>query len=300
MRPFLKFVVLVVISVFSTGVSVLRLDSAPLSNTAARPWWDTYDEALRAVDREDWNSALKSLQEVIAANPKSNAHARTYGMRFIEYYPYYYLGLAYYKRGEMEKALEYLNREKRMGAAHDQPLVVRQIDFYVQAATYLIEARQVAVAPAQPSKPIVVAPAPTPAPSPVPVDVPAQKTVPPPAPVHANPPEVIITSPRAGMEVREATVHVHGDVYDDAGITELAMEVNGQTGPLEIHESGGGMTVTARRVPGSNQVASMGQILNFATDLALAIGENTIVVRARNIHGQEITERRTIRRVKSK
>jgi hypothetical protein len=334
MRPIIVPLLAVVLTA-APALAILPASATPPSThrtPASKPWWEEYDDAMRAVDRANWTAALQHLEEAVRRNSKSSARARTYGMRFIEYFPYYYLGLAHYKLAtgrataatdinpHLAKALEYFSREKNSGAYRAEPSVARQLDFYLVAVTRVIEEYNPPVVasvvileekrPASPEPvPVGLPPSnqtapskespPTPAPEPAP-PLPAPTTAAPtPAPdIAAEPPDVMITRPRQAAELREETILVHGDVMDKYGITEITLEVNGRVGPLRIQRPGG-MQITARRVPGSDQVASLGQILDFSTDVGLELGETTIVVRATNIKGKVVTATRTVRRVKS-
>lgn len=64
-----------------------------------------YDTAILQVERENYEKAIPLLEEVISEVPASLPRIRLYGMRFAPYTPHYYLGLAHYRLGNCEDAL---------------------------------------------------------------------------------------------------------------------------------------------------------------------------------------------------
>lgn len=81
----------------------------------AEPWYDAYHKGQEALEAEDWNEAVRHLNEALKENPKSSAHARTYGLRYIEYFPFLQLGVAYYHLGQPDAALQAFETEERQG-----------------------------------------------------------------------------------------------------------------------------------------------------------------------------------------
>jgi len=78
-------------------------------------WYEHYDRALRAIERSQWQEAIGALEQAIEEKDESSARARTYGMRFIAYMPYFYAGVAYYNLGDLENARRYLEMEREQG-----------------------------------------------------------------------------------------------------------------------------------------------------------------------------------------
>lgn len=101
---------------FPPLVLILATAATPL-HTADEPWYYYYDQALRLIERSDWQGAVENLEMALAEKDESSANARTYGMRFITYLPYYQLGVAYYAMGDMEQALRHFERERELGEA---------------------------------------------------------------------------------------------------------------------------------------------------------------------------------------
>ena len=54
--------------------------------------------------RSDWERALESFINALDDRDKPQKFSRIYGMWFIDYYPYYYIGLAHYNLGNWKCA----------------------------------------------------------------------------------------------------------------------------------------------------------------------------------------------------
>ncbi|MBI4545585.1 MAG: caspase family protein [Gemmatimonadetes bacterium] len=98
-------------------------------------WYVYYDRGLRAIERSDWDGAIAALDQALKKNKSSSLKARTYGMRFIRYFPQFYLGVAYYNRGETDKALDHLKREAAAGEVQKSDAHGRQLEVLLAAAS---------------------------------------------------------------------------------------------------------------------------------------------------------------------
>lgn len=74
------------------------------SNIFADKWYNYYEKALKSVEDQNWSEAIGYLQEALNEKPEPDLEAKTTGLRFKKYTPYYYLGLAYYKQGKCKEA----------------------------------------------------------------------------------------------------------------------------------------------------------------------------------------------------
>ncbi len=83
---------------------------------AADPWYEYYANALQALEQEDWTAAVQQLNAALEKKGDSDARARSYGMKVVEYFPYYRLGVAYYHLGQFDAALQAFETEARLGA----------------------------------------------------------------------------------------------------------------------------------------------------------------------------------------
>ena len=82
---------------------------------AGTPWFVSYEKALEAQERGDWQASVKFLTDALAENATPKLKAKTYGMRFINYFPFYRMGVAYYNLHDAGKALEFLARSEKIG-----------------------------------------------------------------------------------------------------------------------------------------------------------------------------------------
>jgi tetratricopeptide (TPR) repeat protein len=85
------------------------------ATAALASWYDDYDAGINAVRKGQWSTVIAKMSAAIAANPKENDKARTYGAIFISYHPYYYRGVAYLNTGNYEKAIADLERAEGAG-----------------------------------------------------------------------------------------------------------------------------------------------------------------------------------------
>jgi TolA-binding protein len=78
-------------------------------------WYVDYEKAVEAIQNQQWQRAVDLLNSAIAEKSDSKANAKTYGLRFIDYFPYLYRGIAFYHLGDYGRALEDLKKEERFG-----------------------------------------------------------------------------------------------------------------------------------------------------------------------------------------
>ncbi len=76
-------------------------------------WYESYEKAEEALREEKWGEAVAHLNGALEQKPNSSANARTYGMRFIQYFPYLRLGVAYFHLGQADAALQAFETEER-------------------------------------------------------------------------------------------------------------------------------------------------------------------------------------------
>jgi len=82
-------------------------------------WYDSYEKGRKAVERGQYQQAVTFLTEALDAEPDSKANKKEYGFVFIDYFPYLYRGIAYYKLGDMTNARTDLEKAKSEGAIGD-------------------------------------------------------------------------------------------------------------------------------------------------------------------------------------
>jgi|GEM_PF-494030 len=87
---------------------ILLLSLAPA--TFAKEFYESYDDGIKAVKAKNWDVVIQKMTEAIAANGNENNRARSYGTNFFPYHPFYYRGIAYYNKNQLEKAIEDFGR----------------------------------------------------------------------------------------------------------------------------------------------------------------------------------------------
>ncbi len=93
------------------AASALALTGAHDTPDERDEWYDNYHRARQAIDRSDWETAITELETAIQLRERSSRNARTYGVRFDRYFPYYFLGVAHFGAGSDDAALAALRRE---------------------------------------------------------------------------------------------------------------------------------------------------------------------------------------------
>ena len=69
----------------------------PQAATAADyPWYFHYEMGKALAEKKDWQRALDSYIEALDHRDRPKKESRIYGMWFIDYYPYYNIGLAHF------------------------------------------------------------------------------------------------------------------------------------------------------------------------------------------------------------
>jgi len=82
-----------------------------------RSWYDYYFQARDDIRHERWNSCVANIDAALRLRPKPTLNARTFGMEFVDYLPYYYRGLCLLNQEDYQGALAAFNRAEEGGAA---------------------------------------------------------------------------------------------------------------------------------------------------------------------------------------
>ena len=97
-------------------LAALILFSAPAYAQNAKAWSEPYKSGQDAIKAGKYQEAVQFLETATKANSKAEANKRTEGVFSTDYFPYYYLGIAYYELHQYDKAKENLDK-----AASPQP-----------------------------------------------------------------------------------------------------------------------------------------------------------------------------------
>lgn len=100
-----------VITLMVVLVCIVNIALFPSLASAAR-WYDYYWDAQKAVENEEWETAIELFQKALEKEPKPEKGKRAYGMRKIDYYPYLELGKTYLAKGDIENAHFYCEKSK--------------------------------------------------------------------------------------------------------------------------------------------------------------------------------------------
>ena len=82
-------------------------------------WYEEYQSGKDALARQQWQSAVTHFTKAIEDESDSKAGKRTYGLSFIDYFPYLYRGIALYHLGDLAAAKADLDKARGEGAIAD-------------------------------------------------------------------------------------------------------------------------------------------------------------------------------------
>ncbi len=107
-------------------LAVLAL-GAP-AQAAPRDWYESYlDARNKHIPAKRWAEALVALQEAVKVKPDSGLDQRTYGMEFVDYFPYFYEGKCHLALGEYDSAVRLFNIEEGKKQIQKRPDVFREL-----------------------------------------------------------------------------------------------------------------------------------------------------------------------------
>jgi hypothetical protein len=93
--------------------------AAPLQARDTRTWYQAYSDGQRAVQERRWQAAIDSLEFARRVGPKPGRRVPSYGDRFEDFLPDYYLGIAYLNAqrfADAERAFEAVRASGLIGA----------------------------------------------------------------------------------------------------------------------------------------------------------------------------------------
>ena len=114
---------------------VVFLIAVPAAGVSADEWYESYEKGRVALSQNQFAEAAQYLTDAIEQKPESKANARTYGMVFIDYFPYLYRGIARARLGQAGLAKQDFETEDRAGEVYEGerdtragPLLRRQLE----------------------------------------------------------------------------------------------------------------------------------------------------------------------------
>ena len=106
----------------ATGLALLALLAARPA-WAIREWYDYYLQARdRLIKEGHCPEAIESLRQAVRLKPNPALNEQTYGLQFVDYTPYYYMGLCHLREGDFNTAMRMFNIEEDRGAIKKSPL----------------------------------------------------------------------------------------------------------------------------------------------------------------------------------
>jgi tetratricopeptide (TPR) repeat protein len=92
-------------------------------NLFGERWYKLYEKAIDDIEKGQYSTAVEYLMETIQNKPDSSSKTLTYGTNYIEYFPYYYIGLCYYRQQNYSEAVKWFEIEESYGQ-------IRKSDLY--------------------------------------------------------------------------------------------------------------------------------------------------------------------------
>lgn len=134
-------IIVTALTIFAVFGSVLYADS----------WYNYYEDGQGDIENKQWTASIEKLKKAIDEKPVPKLKAKTSGLRFIDYTPYYYLGYAYYSLGKHTEA------KRAFDTAVRYQIVSRKSSLYTHMSKMLADCN-VKLSPKPVSKPAVTKP----------------------------------------------------------------------------------------------------------------------------------------------
>ena len=86
-----------------------------------------FTEGIRAMDEGDWEVAVRWLEAAAKEKKPDGQRMHIYGMRFVNYLPYYYLGLTQFELGDFDAAEDAWDESEVLGAIDNHSRELKQL-----------------------------------------------------------------------------------------------------------------------------------------------------------------------------
>lgn len=73
-------------------------------------FFEYYEQGLENLNNDNLDKAIVAFERAIKLNDTDSKQARTYGVNFIEYFPHRELGIVYYMKNDLDKAIHFLEK----------------------------------------------------------------------------------------------------------------------------------------------------------------------------------------------
>ncbi|MBI2837144.1 MAG: AAA family ATPase [Acidobacteria bacterium] len=115
-------------------VSLILWHTPHAAPAPAREWYDCYENAEKALREQRWNEAEAMILAAARLRPDPGIAVATYGMKYVNYFPYLKLGIIYYNLGRYDAALQAFEREQKAGAVLRSDADRRNLETFRQLA----------------------------------------------------------------------------------------------------------------------------------------------------------------------
>jgi tetratricopeptide (TPR) repeat protein len=99
-------------AVLGAAVATAVLATCVVVSAQSNRWYDPYDKGRKAFEAGKYGEAVPLLERAVAAEPKAAANKIIEGVFRTDYFPYYYLAIAYAELGQWDKASQNLDKAR--------------------------------------------------------------------------------------------------------------------------------------------------------------------------------------------
>lgn len=92
-----------------------------VASPAFADYKDSFRRGIEAVDKQNWGEAARYMRAAIAEKSQEGESVKIYGMRYEDYLPHYYLGLALFRIKDCDSALREWRVSEEQGAIRSSP-----------------------------------------------------------------------------------------------------------------------------------------------------------------------------------
>ena len=110
----------------------------------AQQWIGDYDDALAAIDRQEWSKAEQLLKSALAKNSRQGRRVFFRGTRFGAYIPEYYLAVVYTHQQRADEALKLFQKVEQEGLVTKDTREYSQLQQLAASARTVLEKSQLA------------------------------------------------------------------------------------------------------------------------------------------------------------
>jgi tetratricopeptide (TPR) repeat protein len=113
---------------FVLAVVAAALCSVAVHAQNGKGWDDPYEKGLKSFQAKKYQEAIAEFEEAVRTNSKAEAYKLIEGVHHTDYFPYYYLGIAYFETGDYVKAAANFQKAKNPQPS-DKKLVATLNDY---------------------------------------------------------------------------------------------------------------------------------------------------------------------------